>query len=236
MNDEIEYPIRINRYLYLMGYCSRRQADKYIEKGMVQINGKKAVIGQKVQKNDAIELSKVIKKLPESYEYYAFNKPIGIVSHNPQKSERSIEHIFNKKVDLFPLGRLDKASHGLMILTNDGTIVDKILNPKNAHEKEYSVKVDKELKPSFERKMAKGVKIEEYITKPAKVKVKGKRLFDITLTEGKKHQIRRMGAALGYQVIDLKRTRIMNIRLGSLPEGKGRPLTPKEKFDLLKRT
>jgi 23S rRNA pseudouridine2604 synthase len=233
MNDDIIYPVRVNRYLFLKGYCSRRQADKHIEKGQVQINGKVAVLGQKVNEKDEVEIASSIKKLPESYQYFIFNKPIGIVSHNPQKGEEGVENIFTKKVKLSPVGRLDKASEGLMLLTNDGRIVDKLLNPKFDHEKEYKVYVNKELKPSFENKMSKGVDIEGYITKPARTRIMGKKSFRITLTEGKKHQIRRMCAALGYDVRKLKRIRMSNLRLGSLPVGKGRELNVGEKMELL---
>lgn len=233
-NKHIPYPVRVNRYLYLAGYCSRRQADKYIEEGRVKINGTIAKIGQKVEKTDKVELDSKIKSLPRNYKYFLFNKPIGIVSHNPGPGEKSVEDIFKTREKLFPVGRLDKASHGLMLMTNDGRIVDKLLNPKYPHEKEYSVKVDKPLKPAVERKMSRGVNIEGYITKPAKVRITSDYQFRIILTEGKKHQIRRMCAALGYQVVDLLRVRIMNLKLRNLPEGKGIELSKNERDDLLK--
>lgn len=231
--ENIEYPIRINRYLYIKGYCSRRQADKYIEEGRVKINDKKAVLGQKVEEDDTVEVDSKVENLPKNYKYYILNKPVGVVSHNPQRGEKSVEDIFKTKVPVYPVGRLDKASHGLMLLTNDGRIVDKLLNPENPHEKEYVVTVDKVLKNTMKNRMEKGVNIEGYMTKPAKVRFTGEQRFRITLTEGKKHQIRRMCAALGYQVKDLKRVRIMNLKLDKLPEGKGRELTKKEKEDLL---
>jgi 23S rRNA pseudouridine2604 synthase len=232
--ESIEFPIRINRYLYLNNYCSRRKADELIEQGLIKINGEKAVLGQKVQKEDKVEVTKSVKKMVKNYEYFAFNKPIGVVSHNPQEGEKSAEDFFDKNKKLAPVGRLDKKSEGLMLMTNDGRIIDKMLNPKYDHEKEYSVRVDHEIKPRLIRKMADGVNIEGYMTKPAKVTQTGPKSFRIILTEGKKHQIRRMCAALDYQVQNLKRVRIMNIRLSGLKPGESRPLFQDEKMDLLK--
>lgn len=231
--EEIEYPIRINRYLYLKGYCSRRQADQFVEKGLVFVNGKKALLGQKIEEKDKVEVKNEVKNLKKTFEYYLFNKPIGIVSHNPQSNEKSVEDVFKTKEKVFPIGRLDKESEGLMLLTNDRRIVNKILSPEVAHEKEYEVVVDKDLKESTIRKMSEGVNIEGYVTKTAKARMRGKRKFNIVLTEGKKHQIRRMCAALGYQVKKLKRVRIMDLKLGSLPVGKGRTLKFEEKKKLL---
>lgn len=231
--ENITYPIRINRYLYLKGFCSRRQADQFIEKGLVFINGKKATLGQKVEKIDKVEVKTELKNLKKSFKYYLFNKPIGIVSHNPQGNEKSVEDIFQTPKKIFPIGRLDKDSEGLMLLTNDRRIVDRILNPKVEHQKEYEVTVDKDLKQSVINRMSRGVKIEGYMTKPAKVFQKGDRKFKITLTEGKKHQIRRMCAALGYQVKRLQRIRIIDLKLGSLPVGQGRELKFEERKSLL---
>lgn len=232
---KIEYPIRINRYLYLNNYCSRRKADELIEKGLIKINGEKAVLGQKVNADDKVEVTKSVKKMVKNYEYHIINKPIGVVSHNPQQGEKSVEDYFPKEKQLAPVGRLDKKSEGLMLLTNDGRIIDKMLNPKYDHEKEYSVRVDKEIKPRLIRKMSTGVNIEGYMTKPAKVTQTGPKSFRIVLTEGKKHQIRRMCAALDYQVQNLKRLRIMNIKLSGLKSGESRPLFQDEKMELLKR-
>lgn len=214
--EKIQYPIRINRYLFLKDYCSRRKADKFIENKLVKINGRVAVLGDKVQKNDKVEVAKKIKEEVKKYVYIAYNKPTGIVSHNPQKGEKGIEDIFKWEISISPLGRLDKASEGLMLLSNDGRIVDRLLNPKYAHEKEYVVKVDKRITGIFMKNMEAGVKIERYKTKPAQIKKTGVSTFHIILTEGKKHQIRRMCAALGYQVQSLKRIRIANIKLGNL--------------------
>lgn len=232
--EEIEYPIRINRYLFLKNYCSRRQADLMIKQSLVRINGKVAILGQKVEKTDDVQVANRLKKLKESFQYVLFNKPRGVVSHNPQEGEQSVEDVYKSKVRLSPIGRLDKDSNGLMILTNDGRIIDKLLNPKYDHEKEYNVRVDKDLKPSFQTKMERGVDIEGYVTKPCKVKATGAKTFSIILTEGKKHQIRRMTASLGYQVKKLKRVRFGPIRLFGVEEGEGRPLYTDEKFALLK--
>lgn len=233
--EPIIYPVRLNRYLYLKNYCSRRQADVFIEKGLVKINGKRAILGQKVNEDDVVDVNKQIVEKKENFVYFLYNKAIGIVTRNPQGGEKAIADVWPKAKTLQPIGALDKASHGLVLLTNDTRIVDRILSPKFDHEKEYRVRVDKELKPSFKVKMERGVVIEGYMTKPCKVEITGEKAFRIVLTEGKKHQIRRMCAALGYQVRDLKRTRIMNLRLGTLlKDGQGREVTVGEKMELLK--
>ena len=214
--DKIKYPIRINRYLFLMGYCSRRKADKFIDAKLVKINSRIAVLGDKVEKDDIVKVSKEVEEEAKKYVYIAYYKPKEIVSHNPQEGERGIADIFKWEVPLFPLGRLDKASEGLMILSNDGRIVDKLLNPKYAHEKEYVVKVDKKITGIFLKSMEAGVNIEGYKTKPTQIEKVDTSTFHIILTEGKKHQIRRMCAALGYQVQNLKRIRIANIKIERL--------------------
>lgn len=226
--EKIHYPIRINRYLLLKGYCSRRKADKFIEEKHVKINGRVAVLGDKVQEKDNVTVDKELKKESKNYIYIALNKPVGIVSHNPQKGEEGIEDIFKWETALSPLGRLDKASEGLMILSNDGRIVDKLLNPKYEHEKEYVVKVNKKITGVFLKSMENGVNIEGYKTKSTIVKKISNQVFRIILTEGKKHQIRRMCAALGYQVQELKRVRIASIRLGSLKPRQHRVLEDEE--------
>lgn len=237
--EQIEYPIRLNRYLYLKNYCSRRQADEFIKKGLIKINGVQAKLGQKVNKNDVVEVNEYIQKKKENFVYFVFNKPAGIVTRNPQKGEKTIDAVFPKakQLKLHPIGSLDKASTGLVFLTNDTRIVDRMLSPKYHHEKEYRVRVDKSLAttPDFAQKMSRGVNIEGYKTKKCEVEVTGDRSFKIILTEGKKHQIRRMCVAFGYQVKELKRTRIMNIKLGAdLREGFGRELRVDEKIELLK--
>lgn len=233
--EKFEYPIRLNRYLYLNNYCSRRQADVFIERGLVKINGKRAILGQKVYETDEVEIDNQIKKQKENFVYFLFNKPTGVVTRNPQGDEKSIADIWPKAKQLHPIGALDKASQGLVLLTNDTRIVDRLLSPKYHHEKEYKIRVDKNINGYFAQKMENGVNIEGYITKKCKVEVTGEKAFKITLTEGKKHQIRRMCAALGYQVRELKRIRIMNLHLGKqIEKGTGREVTVTEKMELLK--
>ena len=233
--EKIEYPIRINRYLYLKNICSRREADRLIEKKMVLINKKPAKLGQKVEKNDKVEIKNKAKKNLSQKKIIIFNKPVGVVSHNPQFNEKEPNNFFDFSEKLSPVGRLDKNSHGLLLMSNDGRIVNKLLNPKFNHEKEYILKVDKKITPQFLKKMSEGVDIEGYITKPAKLTKLGNREFSIILTEGKKHQIRRMCAALGYKVEDLKRIRFMHILIGDLKEGQWRKLSNKEHNILMKK-
>lgn len=227
---DIEYPIRVNRYLFLKNYCSRREADRLIEQGKVFINGKPAVLGQKVSADDKVTLA--VDVANREYEYYIYNKPRGIVSHNPQRDEQGIADVSGLGSRVSPVGRLDKDSHGLMLLTDDGRIVNALLHPDYAHEREYNVRVDKYVKEQDLKKLARGVSIEGYVTKPAKVKRIDDNSFALTLTEGKKHQIRRMCAALGYQVTDLKRVRMMHLAL-DVSEGEHRPLTQREQAALL---
>lgn len=232
--EEITYPIRINRYLYLKGFCSRRKADQLIEKGDILINGEVATLGAKVLEGDEVVVGKKVRKLQSEYKYFLYHKPRGIVSHNPQGDEKSVEDVSGLPKEFFPVGRLDKASHGLMLLTNDGRIVNQLLSPEFAHEREYVVRVDKKITNSFITRMKKGVNIEGYMTKPSVVRKVNDLTFNITLTEGKKHQIRRMTVALGYQVKDLKRIRIMNFTLNGIEEGKTKELSKEERTVLLK--
>ncbi len=192
--------MRINKYLADKKISTRRGADELIKNKKVFINGKLAELGSQVSETDKVEVRGVKAK---EYKYYAYNKPVGIETDSPKEG-------------LFPLGRLDKASSGLLILTDDGRITDALLNPKYFHEKEYLVKTKEKLRSSFKSKMEAGVNIEGYLTKKCKVKVLNDFEFRITLTEGKKHQIRRMCSALFQEVADLKRERIMNIKLGNL--------------------
>jgi len=237
-NNNISFPVRLNRYLYLQGFCSRREADRLIEKGLIKVNGKKAKLGQQIEKDDAIDIPKSVRQEKAIKKYFLLHKPTGVVSHNPQNGEKSAETYFEspelRKLRLAPLGRLDKASRGLMLFSNDGTIVDKLLNPKFEHEKEYVVTIDKRMTKDFFDNMERGVKIEGYKTKPSKVTKIDTRSFRIILTEGKKHQIRRMCAALGYQVQDLKRTRIMNLRLGKMKPGSYQEVSGLELLTFLK--
>ena len=241
MTEEINYPVRINRYLALKGIAARREADELIRAGKVKINGRRARLGDQVHVGDEVA---AVARPAKDLIYIAYNKPKEIVTHTPQRGERSIaDEIQSKfKEKLFPLGRLDKNSEGLIILTNDGRITDRLLNPEYGHEKEYLVKVNKSLNGDFVRRIQKGVYIDGstglttggYKTKPAILIKEGERNFRLILTEGKKHQIRRMCTALGYEVVSLKRMRIMNIKLGYLPAGKFKKLEGKELDTFLK--
>ncbi|MDP3956146.1 MAG: pseudouridine synthase [bacterium] len=231
--NEITYPIRINRYLYLAGLCSRREADRLIGRGEIYINDKKAVLGQKVNEGDNVQVGDSAADTLLEREYYALHKPKGIVSHNPKEHEQAASELVQTKVQLFPLGRLDKASRGLMILTNDGRITHAVLSPEYEHEKEYIVTVDKRIPDTKLNALERGVTIEGYKTKPAQVKRDSETSFRIILTEGKKHQIRRMCATLGFTVKDILRTRIMHVSLGKLKAGESRKLSSKEVNGLL---
>jgi 23S rRNA pseudouridine2604 synthase len=215
--------MRINKYLATHKYASRREADKLIEAGRVYINDIPAVLGSIVKNGDTVEVKGELK----TYRYFAYNKPRGIITHSPQGDERSIEDILPIQ-GVFPLGRLDKDSYGLIILTDDGRITDALLNPNSGHEKEYEVATLDKLPKGFKKNLEKGVDIGEYVTKPCHVEITGKRSFSITLTEGKKHQIRRMCGAFGAGVTELKRVRVLNIEIGSLKEGAHRPIQEKE--------
>lgn len=214
-----DYPMRINKYLALKKISTRRGADELVKNKKVFINGKLAVLGSKVNETDKIEVRGADKK---EYMYFAYNKPIGIETDSP-------------RADLFPIGRLDKASHGLLILTNDGRITDRMLNPKYFHEKEYVVRTLNKLRSSFKEKMEAGVNIEGYMTKKCKIKILSENTFKIILTEGKKHQIRRMCSALFQEVADLKRERIMNIKLGTLKPGTMREIKGEELATFLEK-
>ncbi len=232
-STEIEYPVRINRYLYLTGICSRRAADRLIDKHEVFINNKVATLGQKVNKGDRVTLGSEAKKLQASYKYYIYNKPVGVVSHNPQLGEKSATQDANLPPDFAPVGRLDKASSGLMLLTNDGRIVNKLLNPEFAHVREYVVTLDKPVKNHDIKLLNQGIDIEGYRTKPAEATRISDTKIVMRLTEGKKHQIRRMFAALGYQVQSLKRTAMMHLALGGLGVGETHELSANEAGELL---
>jgi len=235
--SNIKIGVRINKYLALKKISTRRGADELIKNKKVFINGKLAVLGDKVNENDKVEIKGVKAK---EYLYFAYNKPIGVETNSP-------------RADLFPLGRLDKNSHGLMILTNDGRITDQLLNPKYSHEKEYVVKTKEKLRSNFKQKMEAGVNIdpvrsrsprgdrstpvfgraasngvEGYVTKKCKVKIIDTFSFRVILTEGKKHQIRRMCSSLFQEVADLKRERIMNIKLGNFKPGAIREIKGEE--------
>lgn len=228
---EEKYPMRINKYLALNKYSTRKGADELIKESKVFINGKLAKLGDKVSELDKVEVR--FHGVRKPHVYIAYNKPKGVITHSPQKGEKEIKDTINIK-GVFPIGRLDKDSHGLIILTDDGRITERLLGPNYSHEKEYVVKTKNDLRTSFKEKMEKGVKIDKETTKPCKVEIINKRLFKVILTEGKKHQIRRMCVALFQEVDDLKRTRIMNVRLNDIPEGKYRNIEGEELKKFLK--
>ncbi|MDY3338859.1 23S rRNA pseudouridine(2604) synthase RluF [Riemerella anatipestifer] len=221
--------IRINKYLSEVGFCSRREADKILEQGRITINGKIPELGTKVCAEDEIRVDgKLITEPKEKHVYIAFNKPVGIVCTTDTKREKNniIDYIKYPK-RIFPIGRLDKPSEGLILLTSDGDIVNKILRARNNHEKEYIVRVDKPITNKFLEQMRAGVPILGTVTRKCEVEQLDKMQFRIVLTQGLNRQIRRMCEYLGYEVKKLKRIRIMNIHL-DLPIGKWRELTPNE--------
>lgn len=229
------YPMRINKYLAHQGLATRRGADDIVAQGKVLINGRVAVLGDKVQETDTVEIAGTI--TPKKFVYFAYNKPVGVITHSPQLGEQDIKTSITKKGgvtkrgemgDVFPIGRLDKDSSGLIILTNDGRVTDRLLNPDYDHDKEYQVRTSQLLRDGFKKAMEAGVNIEGYLTQPCTVRKTGPKSFNITLTEGKKHQIRRMVAALHNEVVELERVRILNIRLEDLKPNATRPITGTE--------
>lgn len=220
---------RINKYLSEVGYCSRRAADKLIDQGRITINGKIPEMGTKITELDEVRVDgKLISESNEKLVYIAFNKPIGIVCTTDTKREKNniIDYI-NYPSRIFPIGRLDRPSEGLIFLTNDGDIVNKILRARNNHEKEYIVKVNKPITPEFIKRMGNGIPILDTVTRKCVVEQIGEKRFRIVLTQGLNRQIRRMCEYLDYRVTKLKRVRIMNISL-DVPVGKWRDLTTKE--------
>jgi 23S rRNA pseudouridine2604 synthase len=220
---------RINKYLSEVGYCSRRAADKLIEEGKVTINGKVPEMGTKIVPGDEVRVNgQLIAEATEKPVYIAFNKPVGVVCTTDTKVERNniVEYI-NYPKRIFPIGRLDKASEGLIFLTNDGDIVNKILRARNNHEKEYIVTVDRPISPDFVKRMSKGIPILDTVTRECVVEQVSKFSFRIILTQGLNRQIRRMCEFLNYEVVKLKRVRIMNIQLDT-EIGQWRYLTDEE--------
>ena len=220
---------RINKFLSEAGFCSRRAADKLIDAGRVTINGKVPEMGTKVEDGDEVRVDgKVVLNGEEELVYLAFHKPVGVVCTTDTKREKDniIDYICYPS-RIFPIGRLDKPSEGLIFLTNDGDIVNKILRAKNNHEKEYVVRVNKPIRGNFIRDMRNGVPILETVTNPCFVEQTGDREFRIILTQGLNRQIRRMCEYLGYEVKKLKRVRIMNMHL-DMPEGTWRDFRPEE--------
>jgi len=220
---------RINKYLSEVGYCSRRAADKLIEQGRVTINGKVPEMGTKIVEGDDVRVDgETVSKSEQKPVYLAFNKPIGIVCTTDTRVEKdNIIDFINYPKRIFPIGRLDKPSEGLIFLTNDGDIVNKILRARNGHEKEYIVTVDKPITKDFLQKMRNGVPILDTVTRKCEVEEISKYQFKIILTQGLNRQIRRMCEYLEYRVKKLRRVRIMNIKL-DMPLGKWRDLTSEE--------
>ena len=227
--SQVENGIRINKYVSEIGFCSRREADRLIEQGRIRINGVVSPMGQKVLGDEKIEVNgKQVTTSKIKNIYLAFNKPRGIVCTTDQKREKNnIIDFINYPSRVFPIGRLDKMSEGLIFLTNDGDIVNKILRAKNNHEKEYVVEVNKPITEEFTKLMSSGVPVLDTVTKKCSVKKTGKKTFKIILTQGLNRQIRRMCEYFGYKVTQLQRIRIMNISL-DIPVGEYRDFTATE--------
>jgi 23S rRNA pseudouridine2604 synthase len=223
--------VRLNKFLSESGICSRREADTFISEGRVTVNGARAELGTQVTETDDVRLDgdrigpsrKKVKPV-----YIALNKPVGITCTTERHIEGNIVDFVAHSERIFPIGRLDKDSEGLILLTNDGDIVNEVLRAEHGHEKEYIVGVDKPLTPDFVEKMSAGVKLSDAMTKPCKIEKLGAKVFRITLTQGLNRQIRRMCAAFGFTVESLQRVRIMHIKLGQLPVGKWRNLSEPE--------
>lgn len=223
-------PVRINKYLSEAGICSRREADRQIAAGRVTINGRVAEMGDKVLPGDKVFFGKKSVSREEEEILLVVNKPSGIVCTAEKRERNNIVDFLNYPKRIYPIGRLDKDSHGLLLMTNQGELVNKIMRAGNLHEKEYIVKVNRDITPDFLEKMSKGVYLKELdaTTRPCPVEKVGKRTFRIVLTQGMNRQIRRMCENFNYRVMDLKRVRIMNIRLGDLKEGAYREVTREE--------
>ena len=225
-------PVRLNKYLSEAGVCSRREADRLIETGRVTVDGQRAQTGMRIVPGQVVKVgNKVVSKQDEMI-VLAVNKPRGIVCTEERRERDSIVRFLNYPVRVTYIGRLDKDSHGLLLMTNNGDIINKMMRAANKHEKEYKVTVDKEITEDFLKKMASGVPILDTVTRACTVKKIGKYTFSIILTQGLNRQIRRMCEALGYEVKDLLRVRVMNITLDGLKDGQYRKLTDQELNEL----
>ena len=226
--------IRINKYLSEAGVCSRREADRQIEAGQVTINGRVAVMGDKVSPTDQVRYGNRLVSKEEETILIAVNKPMGIVCTAEKREKDNIVDYVNYPTRIYPIGRLDKNSHGLILMTNQGELVNKMMRSRNFHEKEYIVRVNREVTEAFIQGMAKGVYLEQLgvSTRPCQVEKVGRYTFRIILTQGLNRQIRRMCETFQYRVVNLKRVRIMNIKLGNLKEGAYRKITPEEWTEL----
>jgi pseudouridine synthase len=224
-----EYPMRINKYIAMRGIATRKDADTLIGKGLVYVNGRRAVLGDKVVGTDTVE----VRGARKNYRYFAYHKPVGVITHSPQHDEKDIMRSIPLR-SVFPVGRLDKRSSGLIILTDDARITDRLLNPAFVHDKEYRVTTKEALPEDFKMNMEQGVDIGGYVTRPCRIKLLGKQAFEVTLTEGKKHQIRRMCDALKVSVATLVRVRVMNIKLATLKPNEYREIQSAELADFIK--
>ncbi len=225
---------RLNKYLSEVGYCSRRAADKLILEERIKINGVLPVMGQKVSSKDVIYIDgKQIQDTDKEHVYLAFNKPVGVVCTTDLRDKDNIIEYINYPQRIFPIGRLDKPSEGLILLTSDGDVVNKILRSRYNHEKEYIVTVDKLITPDFIKRMSSGIPILDTVTKKCNVEIITKFTFRIVLTQGLNRQIRRMCEYLGFEVVKLKRVRVMNIQLEDIPVGKYKLLTHNKIYEQL---
>lgn len=227
--------VRINKYISESGYCSRREADKYIEQGAVTINGKKAEMGSQVLPGQEVRVFGELISNDVKPVIIAYNKPVGVVSTTDPKERNNMVDAIGHTERIFPIGRLDKDSQGLILLTNQGDIVNKILRVNNNHDKEYFVVVNKPINAEFIRRMENGVPILGVVTRKCELKQRGECSFNIVLRQGLNRQIRRMCEYLGYTVTKLQRVRIMHIHLGDLKMGQYRNLTPEESDTLYKK-
>ncbi|MEY3541919.1 MAG: rRNA pseudouridine synthase [Bacteroidota bacterium] len=232
--QESDQGIQINKYISNSGFCSRRDADKLVEDARVTINDDVALPTSRVQAGDIVAIDGEKIKSKQRPIYIALNKPVGVTSTTDMSDKTNIIRFMNHPKRIFPVGRLDKDSEGLILLTNDGDIVNKILRSSNNNEKEYVVTVDKELTHEMIKQMGTGVRILGEVTKPCYIRQEGQRRFRIILKQGLNRQIRRMCETFGYKVKTLKRIRIMHIQLGTLPTGKWRYLSPQEMDELEK--
>ena len=225
-------PVRLNKYLSEAGVCSRREADRLIESGKVTVDGQPARTGMRIRPGQVVKVGKRTVSKQDDMVVLAVNKPKGIVCTEEKRERNSIVRFLNYPVRVTYVGRLDKDSRGLLLMTNNGDIINRMMRAANRHEKEYKVTVDHEITPEFLNQMAAGVPILDTVTRPCTVKQIGKYTFSIILTQGLYRQIRRMCHALGYEVRDLVRVRVMNIHLGGLKEGEYRKLTDRELEEL----
>ena len=225
-------PVRLNKYLSEAGVCSRREADRLIESGRVTVDGPRAQTGMRITPGQVVKVGRKVVSKQDEMIVLAVNKPRGIVCTEERRERNSIVRFLDYPVRVTYIGRLDKDSRGLLLMTNNGDIINKMMRAANYHEKEYKVTVDQEITPEFIEKMSSGVPILDTVTRPCRVEKIGKYTFSIILTQGLNRQIRRMCEVLGYQVRDLVRVRVMNIRLGSLKEGQYRKVTDEELEEL----